>query len=236
MLSAKKIITTSLTAALLLSSAAIASADTVTPTAANESFQQEFPLQLDDLTSITTPYDPALYDFQRSESSNEVVVKVIDKNSGRIASTYGEKIEAQNKPAGISIMSTGTYTTRTTYRTFTDPGVNGAHFAGADLYTVYNCWQSGSFGQINSVTRAYWSPMAGSGNFILESPNAQSVPTGVTNTFPTNQITTTGTVVLSTKETSAFGISIGAFSFTLGSDGYYRYPVRNAGYNINFGN
>lgn len=42
MFSTKKIITTSLAAALLLSSAAIASAETVLPTAANESIQQEF--------------------------------------------------------------------------------------------------------------------------------------------------------------------------------------------------
>lgn len=188
------------------------------------------------MTTISTPYDPALYDFQRSDLFNEVVVKVVDKNSGQIVSTYGEKIEVKNKPAGISIMATGTYSTRTTYRTFTDPGVNGQHFAGGDLYTVYNCYQSGSFGQINSVSSTYWSPMPGSGNFILESPNAQTVPTGNTGSFPTNQLTTTGTVVLSTKETKAFGTSIGSFSYTSGSDGWSRYAIRNAAYNITFGN
>lgn len=139
------------------------------------------------------------------------------------------------KPAGVSIMASGTYTTRTAYRTFTDPGVNGQHFAGADLYTVYNCWQSGSFGQINSVSDTYWSPMPGNADFTLEAPHQQSQPTGNTNTFPTNKITTTGTVVFSTHKSSAFGISLGAFSFTLGADGYNRYTVRNAAYNITFG-
>lgn len=103
-------------------------------------------------------------------------------------------------------MATGTYTTRTAYNTFTDAEVNGNHYAGADLYTVYNCYQSGSFGQINSVTSAYWSPMGGRGDFTLEAPNAQSQPTGATDVYPTHQITTSGTVVLTTRTTSAFGL------------------------------
>lgn len=94
---------------LLLTSSTVASAETVTPTTgATESIQQEFPLQFDELTTITTPYDLALYDFQRSESPNEVIVKVVDINSGRIVSTYGEKLVTQKKPAGVSIMASGT--------------------------------------------------------------------------------------------------------------------------------
>ncbi|KAA1180929.1 hypothetical protein [Paenibacillus sp. B2(2019)] len=235
MFEAKKFFTASLATALLLSSAVVASAEISPPDEATISIQQEFPLQLDDMTTITTPYDPVLYDFIKSEEPNEVTVKVAEKTSGRIVSTYGEKIQTQDNPGKMAIMATGTYTTRTVYRTYTDREVNGKHFAGADLYTVYNCYQSGSFGQINSVSSTYWSPMGGGGNFYLEAPNAQSQPTGKVNTFPTNQVTTTGTVVLTTKETSAFGISISKFAFNLGTDGYSRLPIRDAAYNINFG-
>ncbi|WP_156934158.1 hypothetical protein [Paenibacillus zanthoxyli] len=208
-----------------------------------ESVSSVHKLKLDALT-VDTPYDPAFYDFVRTEKGKEVNVKVVEKATGDVVTEYGE-IVGESKPGKLttaalstnstaSTTSTGTYTTRTAYRTFYDSGYNGTHFAQATLYTVYQTWQSGSFGQINSVSDTYWAT-TGSGSYTLVDPHASTVPTGSIGSYPCNQITTTGTVVFQTAQTESSGISIANFGFTMSTTGYYRYPVNNAAYNITFG-
>ncbi|MEK3792051.1 hypothetical protein MKX42_10040 [Paenibacillus sp. FSL R7-0204] len=189
-------------------------------------------LKLDALT-VETPYDPALYDFVRNDDGNTVEVQVVEKASARIVSTYGEIVEPSlNK---VSMLASGTYTTRTVYRLFTDRGYNNKHFAGANLYTVYNCWQDGSFGQINSVVGTYWEAMAGGGNFNIETNFAQTSPTGSTGSYPTNQVITTGSAVFATTTSTEYGVSIGYFGFTIGTSNIWRYATGAVGYNVNFG-
>ncbi|KFM94437.1 hypothetical protein GNQ08_00460 [Paenibacillus macerans] len=225
---------------LLMSSLTGVSAQSVNNSATDVERTEKsvYKLKLDGLT-VETPYSPDLYNFLREESENSVKVTVVEKSSGKTVSAYGEIVEykeAPNKLHGeVTPLGTGTYTTRTTYRTYYDQGYNGLHFAGANLYTVYTCWQDGSFGQINSVEDTYWSPVPGTGNFELESPHATTVPTGSTNKFPTNKMTTTGTVVFKTTSKEAFNVNLKFFGFTLGSDSINRYAITSAGYNITFG-
>ncbi|MDQ0087364.1 hypothetical protein J2T12_000758 [Paenibacillus anaericanus] len=197
-----------------------------------------YKLKLEGFT-IETPYSPKLYNFVREEIDNGVKVIVIEKLTGKIVTDYGEIVEYKATPnklaGGVTPKISGTYTSRTTYQTFYDKGYNDKHFAGARLYTVYTCWQEGSFAQINSVEDTYWSPIAGSGNFDLESPHATTVPTGSTNKFPCNKMTTTGTVVFKTTTTESMGVDLKFFGFTLGGDSYNRYDTGPQGYNITFG-
>lgn len=185
-----------------------------------------------DAATIETPYDSELYDFVREEKEGRVDVKVVEKASGRVVSGYGEILESTDK---AFVMSSGTHAVRLVYRAFYDNGYNGLHFAGGELFTKYKTFQSGSFGEIQSVEEVYWMPMAGGGNFFLESAHGTSTPTGQTGTFPTQQLTTLGSVVLTTQEEIGFGVEVGKFGFSFGTNGYFRYPIRAAAYNITFG-
>lgn len=226
----KLLFSLSLTVGLLLSSVVNASAESLQEKTISEE-SNVYPLKLDALT-IDTPFDPNLYEYVREENGTGVEVKIVEKSSGRIVSNYGEMVKSSEKPF---VMSSGTYTTRLTWNTYYDAGYNETHFAGANLYTSYECWQNGSFGQINA-SEAYWSPISGNGNFYLESPHAKSTPTGSTGTYPTNKITTVGTVVFTTQESSSAGVNIGKFGFTFGGGSYYRYALpQPAAYSVTFG-
>lgn len=236
----KLLFSLSLVLTLMITSALATSAKDIDgPTTSIEKAESSvYPLKLKGLT-MEVPYSPKLYNFVRKESENEVKVTVVNKLTGEVVTEFGEIVEYNNntnKSGKMAPLGTGTYSTRTTYQTAYDKGYNGNHFAGANLYTVYTCWQDGSFGQINSVEDTYWSPIAGSGNFELESPHATTVPTGSTGKFPTSKMTTTGTVVFKTTTKEAFNVSLKYFGFSFGADSINRYTINSFGYNIKFGN
>jgi len=195
-------------------------------------------VQVDDL-KIEIDYDLNEVDLIRTEKPNEVIIDVIDKESGKVLQTIGEKTlpfdlsiisgrlgNRHTLDFNIDIQSTGLVTTKYIYK----DEKHGPSTVRLESYLIY--YTEGSYArQINGID-VISMRLTTSGYQTLA--DVITSGTSVTGQFPTTGviISGTGTVQVETNETRSGEFSISfleqaGFSFggSVGNNYYYRKVV-----------
>ncbi|WP_132372026.1 hypothetical protein [Melghiribacillus thermohalophilus] len=201
----------------------------ITPGVVGAEVKSETKVKLKDL-NVTIPYDRSDIELKRSEKGDTVEIKVLDKKSGELLTTYGESVKPDPSQQNTdATLSSGTYTIHTIYEEREDgPAVSR-------LYTVMRVYSSGSFRQINEILDTYWQE-ASSGTWEHDNEHSSTISTS--GSFPATEIETSGTATVVVETTHSAGgefsieflESVG-FSISSSSEGtYFARKSINLGY------
>ncbi len=143
---------------------------------------------------LKIPFKESDISVEYNETSDEAEVEIYDKKTNELLATYGVIKEL--------IQTRGVYTQKTIYeQEIAGPTVSR-------LYTRLLIYNDGSFAQIESVSDTWWAEES-SGNWELDNMSASTI--SITNSFPTNEIETSGnatpTVETAYSATGSFSVS-----------------------------
>jgi hypothetical protein len=169
-----------------------------------------------DVISVDVPYTEPGYSFNRIETPTEVKVEVINE-AGEVVDAYGEMKELISSNSKSTLFAAPADRTVLAYR---EVDTNG--FVKNRLYTslVVRTIPSSSFAQIQSVNETFWTPTDSDGTWTLEERHAYT--TSRTGSYPTWQVTVTGTAVVDTVRTEYGGVQLSGIGWSQTSQGHYR--------------
>ncbi|MFF2910792.1 hypothetical protein [Paenibacillus sp. NPDC057934] len=169
-----------------------------------------------DVISVEVPYTEPSYSFNRIETPTEVKVEVLNEVK-EVVDAYGEIKELSSSNSKPTLFAAAANRTVLAYRELVTNG-----FVANRLYSslVVRTIPGSSFAQIQSVNETYWTPSNSDGTWTLEERHAYTTP--VTGSYPTWQVSVTGTAVVDTVRTEYGGVQLGKIGWSQTSDGHYR--------------